>query len=200
MLVRGAMRLVTIERFGTDTDKSRYTKTCFIKNGSHNFVTRSSERNSGQLLFDNSSRTIRNRAINFSSYTAPYRYFQPTLPPRSLSLLYSLFLSLVRAPVALLYRLSFSLLFMSLLCSLMHVQLPLYRLSVDPAASRSHAAVCSKRYAISGRNENEFRARLNSWLWSHYNISMVIREIVTFNLLIERDELIGHSKFPNDWI
>lgn len=47
MLVRGAMRLVTIKRFGTDTDKSRNTKTCFIKNGSHNFVTRSPERNSG---------------------------------------------------------------------------------------------------------------------------------------------------------
>lgn len=42
----------------------------------------------------------------------------------------------------------------------MHVQLPLYRLNVDPAASRSHAAVCSERYAISDRSE--FRACLSS--------------------------------------
>lgn len=79
----------------------------------------------------------------------PQKY--STLPPPSLSLLFSPLLLPAGAPVAILYRISFSLLFVSLLCSLMHVQLPLYRLSVDPAASRSHAAVCSERYAISDR-------------------------------------------------
>lgn len=110
---------------------------------------------SGQLLLDQSHRTIR---MCHQFPLTPQKY--STLPPPSLSLLFSLLLLLAGAPVAILYRISFSLLFVSLLCSLMHVQLPLYRLSVDPAASRSHAAVCSERYAISDRNE--FRACLSS--------------------------------------
>lgn len=117
---------------------------------------------------------------SISPYVA--EIFQPTLPPPSLSSLFSLLLLLAGAPVAILYRISFSLLFVSLLCSLMHVQLSLYRLSVDPAASRSHAAVCSERYAISDRNE--FRACRATV----YNAQAIIFKIIFFDIFSSRKD------------